>query len=167
MSYNWFKMHSKGWLYGSIRQQLTIEERAVWADLLAFANECRERGVIARAKGIPFTREYLAAQFDVSVELLNSTIAKCQADKNDTVAGMPEGNRLEVKPDGTIVITNWERYQAVPFHRMHETAKERDLRLEHQTRQYIRLHPEIAEDTVKGMVVDAMTEYDDAHRKES
>lgn len=112
MSYEWFKMHSKGWLDGSIRQQLTIEERSVWADLLAFANESRHRGVIARAPGIPFTRDYLAARFGVSVDLLNSTISKCSDDANSP--DMPDGNRLEVQEDGTIVIGNWERYQAVP-----------------------------------------------------
>lgn len=156
MAYEWFKMHSKGWLDGSIRQQLTVEERSVWADLLAFANECRERGTIARAKGIPFTREYLAARFDISVDLLNSTIAKCQADKNDTAAGMPDGNRLDVLEDGTMVISNWERYQAVPYHKIRETPKERDLRVEKQTRQYVRQHPEVAQDAVQQMVVDAM-----------
>lgn len=156
MAYEWFKMHSKGWLDGSIRQQLTMEERSVWADLLAFANENRQRGVIARAKGIPFTREALAARFDVPVEILNSTIAKCEADKNDPEGGMPDGNRLEVQDDGTLVISNWERYQAVPFHKIRETPKERDLRIEKQTRQHIRQHPEVAQDVVQHMVADAM-----------
>ena len=114
MGYDWFKIHSKGWLEGSIRTQLTMEERSIFADLLAFANECRERGVIARAKGIPFTREYLASRFDVPVDLLNTTITKCQNDANDTRKGMDAGHRLEVLEDGTIVVTNWEHYQAVP-----------------------------------------------------
>ena len=114
MGYDWFKIHSKGWLEGSIRTQLTMEERSIFADLLAFANECRERGVIARAQGIPFTREYLASRFDVPVELLNTTIEKCQNDANDTRKGMDAGHRLEVLEDGTIVVTNWEHYQAVP-----------------------------------------------------
>lgn len=129
MSYEWFKMYSKGWLDGSIRQQLTAEERSVWADLLAFANECRERGVIARAKGIPFTREYLAARFSISLELLNSTIAKCQDDVNDTSRGMAEGHRLEVLADGTIAIGNWEQYQAVPPDKkqLPEDDREREL----------------------------------------
>ena len=156
MSYEWFKMHSKGWLDGSIRQQLTIEERSVWADLLAFANECNERGVIARAKGIPFAREYLAARFDIPVELLNSTIAKCQADENDTSSGMPEGHRIEISEDGTIVIANWERYQAIPFHKMRETSKERELRIERQTRQFVRQYPEVAKDAIKHLVTEAL-----------
>ena len=158
MAYEWFKMHSKGWLDGSIRQQLTMEERSVWADLLAFANESRQRGIIARAVGIPFTREALAARFEVPVEILNSTIAKCELDKNDPEGAMPDGNRLEVQGDGTIVISNWERYQAVPFHKLRETPKERDLRIEKQTRQYTRQHPEVVQDVVQHMVVDAMNE---------
>lgn len=124
MGYEWFKMYSKGWLDGSIRQQLTLEERSVFADLLAFANECRERGVIARAQDIPFTREYLAARFDVPVNLLNSTILKCQNDANDTRKGMPEGHRLEVLENGVIVVTNWEQYQAMPPPKIKEVPGE-------------------------------------------
>ena len=130
MSYEWFKMHSKGWLDGSIRQQLTMEERSVWADLLAFANESRQRGIIARAKGIPFTREALASRFGVPLEVLNSTIAKCQVDANDPSTGVPDGNRLEVLEDDTIVITNWERYQAVPADKKQLPKDDRERELQ-------------------------------------
>jgi len=107
-----------------------MEERSIFADLLAFANECRERGVIARAKGIPFTREYLASRFDVPVELLNTTITKCQNDANDTRKGMDAGHRLEVLKDETIVVTNWEHYQAVPAKRDKPFISANELRRE-------------------------------------
>ena len=113
MAYLYFRLYSKGWLEGSIRQQLTIEERSVFADLLAFANECRERGVIARAPGIPFPRQYLADRFGVPLELLNSTIEKCSQDGNDLKRHSKSGHRIEVLPDGTLVITNWAEYQGV------------------------------------------------------
>ena len=113
VAYPYFRLYSKGWLEGSIRQQLTIEERSVFADLLAFANECRERGVIARAPGIPFPRQYLADRFGVSLELLNSTIEKCSKDSNDPERHSKPGHRIEVLPDGTLVITNWAEYQGV------------------------------------------------------
>jgi len=113
VAYPYFRLYSKGWLEGSIRQQLTIEERSVFADLLAFANECRERGVIARAPGIPFPRQYLADRFGVPLELLNSTIERCSQDGNDPKRHSKPGHRIEVLPDGTLVITNWAEYQGV------------------------------------------------------
>lgn len=112
MAYDWFKLHSKGWLHGSIRAQLSIGERSVWADLLALANESRVRGVICRAKGIPYTREYIAAILEIPLDLLNSTIDKCLKDEN---ADDPN-TRIMLDPDGSIRIANWERYNSVPEH---------------------------------------------------
>lgn len=108
MSYPWFKMHSKGWLTGTIRATMTIEERSVWADLLAMASESRVRGVICRAVGAPYTREYMASFLGVPIGLLNSTISKCLADQND------EGDyhRIEIDETGCIHIMNWDRYQS-------------------------------------------------------
>jgi len=110
MGYDWFKFYSKGRLEGSVRVQLTPAERSVWVDLLCFANECRERGVIARAPGIPYTREDLATRFGVDLPLLNSTIEKCSMDKNKT----NDKHRIELRPDGTIDLTNWEHYNPSP-----------------------------------------------------
>jgi len=148
--YDWFKLHSKGWLTGSIRQQLTAEERSVWADLLAMANECRTRGVIARAQGIPYSREYLANHFGVSQELLNSTIEKCRADANDPGRSIREGHRIEVLEDGTIVITNWEQYQAVPLRRGREDARSEELRQRRLARLAVDRFPDEAKDVLEG-----------------
>lgn len=110
MPYEWYMMHSKGWLTGTIRTTLTMEERSIWADLLAMANESRVRGIICRAEGIPYTREYLASYLGVPIEVLNSTITKCLGDKNAT----DNLHRIELDAYGSIVITNWAKYQAVP-----------------------------------------------------
>ena len=112
---DWVKIHTSGWLRGSIRAQLTPAERSVWADLLALAGENRveeRRGIIERAKGIPYTREKLAELLDIDVDLLNSTIYKCVSDENadDTTA------RLLLYPDETLEIGNWHKYQDVPNH---------------------------------------------------
>jgi len=109
-SYEWFKVNSKGWLTGSIRAQMSPEERGVWADLLALANESRTRGIIQRANGIPYEREYIASLLGVSVDLLNSTIEKCV---NDVNADDPN-TRIMINEYGAIVIANWEKYQAKP-----------------------------------------------------
>lgn len=110
MANDWYKMYSRGWLTGSIRAQLTPAERGVWADLLAMANESRVRGVICRAKGIPYTREYIANFLEIPIDLLNSTIDKCVKDEN---ADDPT-TRIMFDTDGCIVISNWEKYQSKP-----------------------------------------------------
>lgn len=144
MGYEWFKLHSKGWLTGSIRSQLTPAERSVWADLLALANESRIRGIICRALGIPYTREYLAQYFLVPLEVLNSTIEKCSQDKNTT-----DGKgRIELDSDGCIIITNWKEYQAVPIERVRLDARGRELRNRKLVRQYTQLYPDEAADAL-------------------
>lgn len=107
MGFDKFFINSKGWLTGSIRQQLNSAERGVWADLLAMANESRFRGTICRAKGIPYQREYLAAYLEIPITLLNSTIEKCSKDEN---ADDPN-TRIMFDDTGCIVIANWDKYQ--------------------------------------------------------
>lgn len=133
MPYEWFKMYSKGWLTGSIRVQLILEERAIFSDLLAMANESRVRGVICRAEGIPYTREYIASFLEVPLDLLNSTIDKCSLDRNASNCNNPEDTRIIVAPDGCLIMSNWEHYQAVPdgkgkAEKAPEDARERELR---------------------------------------
>lgn len=138
----WFKMHSKGWLTGTIRANLGIEERSVWADLLAMANESRVRGVICRAKGIPYDREYIASYLGIPLELLDRTIAKCQDDQNMR----DELHRIELDKDGCLVVTNWDHYQAVPDtkQRRTEDAQERELRERRNLRIFAGRYPDEA-----------------------
>lgn len=139
MPYEWFKMHSRGWLTGSIRENMTGEERSVWADFLAMANESRIRGVICRAEGIPYSREYIANYLGVSVELVNSTIDKCKNDKNS----QDDLHRIELDEVGCIIITNWRNYQAVPDGKrlIPETPAEREYRERRRLRRDVRKYP--------------------------
>ena len=107
MGYDWLKLYSHGILRGSIIAQMTLEEQMVWVKLLCFASECRDRGKIRRAKGIPFEREDLARLIGVSGALLNITIEKCVQDEN---ADDPN-TRIMILSDGSLEIANWERYQ--------------------------------------------------------
>jgi hypothetical protein len=122
MGFEKFFINSKGWLTGSIRAQLTPAERSVWADLLALANESRFRGIICRAKGIPYQREFLATLLEIPIELLNSTIDKCIKDEN---ADDPN-TRIMIDEDGCIIITNWDKYQTseAEWDKKHEELKE-------------------------------------------
>lgn len=140
--YPWFKMHSKGWLTGTIRANLEIEERSVWADLLAMANESRVRGVICRAVGIPYDRTYIANYLDIPLDLLNRTIEKCQDDLNMR----DELHRIELDKDGCLIITNWDHYQAVPDGKGKHTedAPQRELREKRNMRLYNERYPDEA-----------------------
>jgi hypothetical protein len=110
MSYEWLKLYSRGILHGSIVKQMSLEEQMVWIKLLCFASESRERGVIRHAKGIPYEREELARVLGISEFLLNTTIDKCIKDVNFDDAR----TRIMIGDDGSIHITNWERYQEKP-----------------------------------------------------
>lgn len=108
----WFKLHSNGILRGSISVQLTESERFVWVALLAKASESPIRGVICKARGIPYRVEELAMDFSTTIPLIQSTISKCAEDINDP--GRHNGDnspRLTIDNDGCINITNWEYYQ--------------------------------------------------------
>jgi len=109
VGYDWFMLHSRGWLTGTIRT-MSMEERSIWADLLAMASESRVRGVICRAVNIPYTRKYIADFLQVPIKVLNNTIEKCLTDKN----AQDSTHRIEIDEYGCIHIMNWEKYQTVP-----------------------------------------------------
>jgi hypothetical protein len=105
---DWFAVNAKGWLQGTIRTQLTREERSVWIDLLAVASECRIRdGSLMHGKGSPMSRQYISDILQVPLELLNLVIEKCCQDPNLA----DEKHRIEIWEDGTIYITNFIKYQ--------------------------------------------------------
>ena len=122
MSFASFLINSKHWLSGSIRIQLTPSERSVWADLLALANESRERGVICRAKGLPYSMEYLSTYLAVDIELLQSTIDKCLQDYNAD----EDKTRISIDEYGCIVINNWGKYQVDERRWKHKKEKEKE-----------------------------------------
>jgi len=112
MAMPWLKVDTSGWLKGSIRKQLTPAQRGVWMDILAMAGDCRLRdGTLRHAEGIPMDRDYIAGVLRIPIELLNETINACQKDKNRA----DSKSRIAIWDDGTIQISNWERYQSTPL----------------------------------------------------
>lgn len=98
----WYhKIHSLQWLNGSIREDLTPDERSVWADLLALAGISREsrRGFIERSEGIPYSRQHILTVLNIGGELYDRAVGKCV-----------EEGRLVVYEDGTMQIINWDHY---------------------------------------------------------
>ena len=109
----WVKLHITGWLHGSIRWQLTPEERGVWADLIALAGECGNDGQICDNDGRPYPLEFIAGQLNISLELLERTIKKCQVEGRIN-------NNLDL-----IAITNWKAYQS-EYERQKQYRKKED-----------------------------------------
>lgn len=109
---DWIKLHSKKWLFGSGRL-MTPDKRGVWVDLLALAAESKLRdGTLRHDIDKPMTRDYIASVLLIDRELLDACIVAFHADKN-----VDDGKgRIEVWDDGTIEITNWDKYQSQPEH---------------------------------------------------
>lgn len=72
----WFKKYSREWLEGSIRFDCTAEERSVFDDFMAMANESRNRGVIQANDDTPYPHPWIAAKLNISLELLERCIVK-------------------------------------------------------------------------------------------
>lgn len=141
-SYPWFKVDTAGWIRGSIRADMTIEQRSVWIDLLAMAADCRPRdGTLRYAEGKPIPRGQIAQLLGIPLDLLNETIEICSEDKNRD----NERHRIEVWEDGTIQIVNWEHYQHVPYlRRAKEDSMSKKLREIRRLRMDVQGNPEMA-----------------------
>ena len=96
----WIKVHIHGMLNGSVRYQLTPEERGTWVDLLCFAGLGIKEGVISDNDLRAYPHSFLANRLNIPIELLESTLSKC----------VVEG-RLSEGDDG-IRINNWKQYQS-------------------------------------------------------
>ena len=96
----WIKVHINGMLNGSVRYQLTPEERATWIDLLCFAGLGACPGIISDNDLRPYPHSFLANRFNIPLDLLEKTLKKCK-----------DEGRISENSDG-IHITNWSSYQS-------------------------------------------------------
>ena len=93
----WFKIYAEKWFMGTTRWELEVEQRAVWVDLLAKASLNDSPGHFNF-----FSLEQLAQQFNVKLELLESTIKKCI--EVEKIKYFPKKQK--------IIIVNWSKYQS-------------------------------------------------------
>lgn len=96
----WIKLFCYERLHGSVAFQLTPAERSVWDELLCLAGLCGLEGLIADRDSRPFPHSYIAHECHISLELLETTLAKC----------IEEG-RITENEHG-IYLTNWSKYQS-------------------------------------------------------
>ena len=78
---SWVKMDCQGCLHGSINFQLTLEEQAIWFKLIMYSAVCGgEPGFIGDNDGRAMPKEYIAQELHCSLETLESTLKKCDAE---------------------------------------------------------------------------------------
>ncbi len=99
------RIYRKAWpydnLFGTLRHELDAAERGVWNDLLDFAKLSRVKpGIIAPNEKSGYKHEWLAAFFNVPLELLKGTLVKLE-----------ETGRIKENGQG-IHIINWVKYQS-------------------------------------------------------
>lgn len=106
----WIKLYTGKWLYGSGRT-MTAEQRGVWMDILSLAAESKFRdGTLRFDTNQPMGRDYIASVLRLDRGILDACLAIFQKDMN-TDNGKA---RVEIWEDGTIELTNFFRYQAIP-----------------------------------------------------
>lgn len=103
----WIKLYTRKWLYGSGRV-MSPEKRGVWIDLLALTAEAKLRdGTLRFDVGKPMPRSWIASTLMIDEDTLDACLTAFKADINAD-DGLP---RVQEWEDGTIVITNWSKYQ--------------------------------------------------------
>lgn len=92
----WFKVYAERWFMGSSRFELSLEERAIWIDLLAKASMNEPLGQIDY-----HSLEQLSHIFFVPLNLLKTALKRCE-----------ETNKVKHNSEKKIiVISNWKKYQ--------------------------------------------------------
>lgn len=85
-------------------------ERGTWADLMALANECRNRGckegVIQANSNTPYTHAYIAGLLNIPLDLFEKRLEKFSGPT-------PEEARIYENGDG-IHLVNFEYYNSSP-----------------------------------------------------
>lgn len=97
----YLKFFSRPWLLGSMRHECSVAERGVFVDLLAMANESRNRGVIQANEQMAYKHEWLANFLNIPLDLFEHCLKKFQ-----------ETGRIYENETG-IKIINFEWYQGI------------------------------------------------------
>ena len=112
-SQDFFKIDTKGWLHGTIRQ-LTPLQRCIWVDLLALSKEGRFPGWVAAGWDGEHEKSPLLGY------KLKTLAGKLEYDRHsfrDALAEFQRRGMVVLNSDRAIRIVNWDKYQAIPAHR--------------------------------------------------
>jgi len=108
----WVKLWVEECLSGTIRFNLTPEERSIWYDLIVLGGRCRVPGKISANENIAFPHSYIAGIFNVPERLFNQALDKLKAT-----------GRVNEDETG-IYIINWPKYQSEYQARRRQTEEE-------------------------------------------
>jgi len=107
----WLKLYADSFLDGSVSVTMALDEQAVWVKLMCLASNCKVRdGTLRHGHGLPMPRAFIAERIQAPLEVLNRTIEICRQDRNE----FDDRHRIEILEDGTIKLTNWDKYQNIP-----------------------------------------------------
>lgn len=101
----WFPFWVDKWIFGSMRIECTLEERAIWVDLLALAS--KDDGYIRANEETPYPIKQLAGMLMIPEKTLSNAIEKFIKLKDKTEG---KGKLTRTKYE-TLYITKWEKYQ--------------------------------------------------------
>lgn len=111
---DWFPFWIDKWLLGSTRDELTIEQCAVWVDFLALSY--KDEGYIRANEGSPYPIKRLSGLLNRPVKLIQQTIDRCLEEKI---------NKLRLEPDGTLYVISHPEYELSKRHK--RRFKEEDV----------------------------------------
>ncbi len=116
----WFPWWPDKWIFGSIRIECTLEERAIWVDLLSLAS--KDDGYIRANEEMPYPVDQLAGMLRIPEETLNNAIEKFISLKDKQGKG-----KLTRTKEGTLYVTKWEKYQfSESYHRVQKHREKED-----------------------------------------
>lgn len=104
---DWIKLWIKESLLGSIRDDLTPEERSVWFDFLLLGGNCKTPGVISANETTALPTKRIAGILNIPEALVNRCIKKFE-----------QSGRIKTEISGVIHIVNWARYQYTDYDRV-------------------------------------------------
>ena len=99
----WVRLWTQETLYGTTNRELSLEERAIWFELLALAGDSPVPGVICISPDVSFTDSQLSQILGAPEALVRLTVDKLAS---------PEIGKLSLNNSGLIHIVNWSRYQS-------------------------------------------------------
>jgi len=94
----WFPFWADKWIFGSMRIECTLEERAIWIDLLAFAS--KDEGYIRANEETPYLIQQLVGMLLIPEDKLKPAIKK-----------FIKLRKLEEPIPGIYRIATWKKYQ--------------------------------------------------------
>lgn len=74
---SWLRLWTRGWLDGSIRFDMSPEQRSVFLDLCALARQSRNPPWVQANPQMGYPHEWLAQRLNIPLELLEDTLQVC------------------------------------------------------------------------------------------